>query len=183
MSMQVNLQINVIAFAIREEQLVVWVGKGSLLPDELLDDAARRIIQEQRGTSDYYMEQLYTFSHTRDNTVSVDVSYLALFPHGQSWSDQHDQEIVHYALKRLRWKVEYTNLMYSLLPDEFPMSQLQRAYEIVLGRPLDKRNFRKKILSLEIITQSGNKQTGFAARPAQMYRFAKKEPVLVKVFS
>jgi 8-oxo-dGTP diphosphatase len=72
--------------------------------------------------------------------------------------------------------------MWSLLPEKFTLSELQAAYETVLSKPLDKRNFRKKILALGLVTASGEKSTGRRHRPAMLYRFESKTPELVEVF-
>ena len=70
----------------------------------------------------------------------------------------------------------------SLLPEKFTLSELQTAYETVLSKPLDKRNFRKKILALGLVTASGEKSMGGRHRPAMLYRFESKTPELVEVF-
>jgi 8-oxo-dGTP diphosphatase len=79
-------------------------------------------------------------------------------------------EILTYALTRLRYKLEYTAVGFELLPEEFTLSELQSAYEIVLGEELDKRNFRRKILSAGVIESSGRTRSG-EGRPAQLYRY------------
>jgi 8-oxo-dGTP diphosphatase len=91
------------------------------------------------------------------------------------------QKIAKYGQKRLKWKVTYTNAIWSLLPEEFSLSQLQNSYESVLGKTLDKRNFRKKILSLKIIQETGNKVTIGAHRPAKLYKFSTKEPEIIEI--
>ena len=95
---------------------------------------------------------------------------------------QEDKEIISYAVQRLQWKIEYTNVVYSLLPREFTLSELQLTYEAILGKELDKRNFRKKILFLKLLKDTGKKRTGTVARPASVYEFRKRSPVRVKVF-
>ena len=90
----------------------------------------------------------------------------------------HDR-IVETALSRLRAKLGYTSVAYALLPDEFTLTELQRVYEIILGRALDKRNFRKKMLSLDILEATPRQKRDGAHRPAQLFRFTKKEPVFL----
>jgi 8-oxo-dGTP diphosphatase len=98
--------------------------------------------------------------------------------HGLGWWSVYDlpslafdhRRIVHYALTRLRYKLEYTAVGFELLPREFTLTELQTAYEIVLGEALDKRNFRRKILRAGIIEPSGNYRTG-EGRPARLYRY------------
>ena len=90
-----------------------------------------------------------------------------------------NNEVLDYARERLRNKLEYTNVAYSLLPSRFTLSQLQRVYESILGHELDKRNFRKRMLSLGIIEATGQRQAEGAGRPAQLYRFSSREPVVL----
>jgi 8-oxo-dGTP diphosphatase len=78
--------------------------------------------------------------------------------------------ILEYALQRLRWKLEWTALGFLLLPAEFTLSELQRVYETVLNDPLDKRNFRRKILAADVLEETGNMRAG-DHRPAKLYRF------------
>ena len=82
----------------------------------------------------------------------------------------HDR-ILEYALQRLRWKLEWTALGFLLLPKEFTLSELQKVYETVLSEPLDKRNFRRKILSAGVLEETGNMRAG-DHRPAKLYRFS-----------
>jgi 8-oxo-dGTP diphosphatase len=80
--------------------------------------------------------------------------------------------IVAYACERLKNKISYTNAIFALLPELFTLSQLQQAYEAILGRVLDKRNFRKKIMSLDMIAETTQMYRDGAHRPARLYRFA-----------
>ena len=74
-----------------------------------------------------------------------------------------------YGLTRLRNKITYTNLAFAFLPDRFTLSDLQSTYEVIFGKGLDKRNFRKKILSLDILGADGQARRG--GRPARLYQF------------
>jgi len=76
--------------------------------------------------------------------------------------------ILEYAMKRLKWKFEYTTVAFSLLPKKFTMTQLQDLYEIVFGTNFDKRNFRKKILSLGILVEE-EVMRNVSFRPPQLY--------------
>lgn len=184
----------------------MWALPGGLIePGERLRDAAARILHEQTGVERLYLEQLYTFDGSErdpDGRV-VSVAYYSLIPPVglelrttpkyqavRFWDCQckpsrlaydHD-EILSKALARLQSKVQYTNVMWSLLPPTFTLRQLQCAYETVLDRHLDKRNFRRKILSLGIVKTSGEKSTGGRHRPAMLYRFSSQEPEMVEVF-
>jgi 8-oxo-dGTP diphosphatase len=80
-------------------------------------------------------------------------------------------KILQYALDRLRGKLAYTNIAFNLLPEQFTLRELQRVYEIILHCKLDKRNFRKKILSTGILEDTGAKKMEGTHRPARLYRF------------
>ncbi|HXV60927.1 MAG TPA: NUDIX domain-containing protein [Vicinamibacteria bacterium] len=183
-----------------------WAFPGGLVEDgEALDAAAARILREQTGVSHVYLEQLYTFDDRKRDPSNrvVSVAYFSLVPPGgvalqttekyravRFWDlDRRPrplaydhEEILAYAQKRLQSKVQYTNVMFSLLPSKFTLSQLQSAYETVLKRSLDKRNFRKKVLSLGLVEASGERATGGRHRPAMLYRFEKMQPEIVEVF-
>lgn len=181
-----------------------WALPGGFVEDgESLDSAATRELQEETGVSDVYLEQLYTFGEPgrdpRGRVVSV--AYFALLrqPAALVAADDVDDarwfsvdglpalafdhaEILGYARQRLRYKIEYTNIVYSLLPETFTLTELQQVYERILGRPLDKRNFRKKIQSLDLVEPTGDARREGAHRPAMLYRFKSREPMIVEVF-
>jgi len=174
-----------------------WALPGGLLASsEAPDDAAIRKLGEETGVSDVFLEQLYTFSDL-DGRGSVAVAYFALVDAQQAhlarrrawlpaWfavADLPDlafdnASVIDYALQRLRAKLEYSNVGYSLLPESFTLSQLQGAYEAILARPLDKRNFRKRMLSLGIIEPTGRVAAEGRHRPAQLYAFRERRPVM-----
>jgi 8-oxo-dGTP diphosphatase len=140
-----------------------------------------------------FLEQLYTFgAPNRDPRGRViTVAYYALVPGERlllsaatdateaSWFSVSDlpplafdhADIVQTAIERLKSKLEYSNIAYALLPKSFRLSDLQRIYEIILGRELDKRNFRKRIASLGLVEATGKMDASGAHRPAQLYRF------------
>ena len=176
-----------------------WALPGGFVgEDEDLYDAARRELKEETNVSNVYLEQLYTFGQPGHDprTRVISVAYFALLSTGEL-AQQHvtgaddagearwwniyqlpdlafdHQRILDYALQRLRWKLEWTALGFLLLPDEFTLSELQRVYETVLNEQLDKRNFRRKILSAEVLEESGNVHAG-DHRPAKLYRFTSK---------
>jgi 8-oxo-dGTP diphosphatase len=176
-----------------------WAIPGGLLqPGEALLDAAVRKLEDETGVRDVFLEQLYTFSDLDDVTPggAVAVAYFALVDHTRvrladrpdwqpAWFSMRDlpqlafrnEHVLGYALGRLQNKLEYTNVAYSLLPERFTLSQLQRVYESILGHALDKRNFRKRMLSLGIIVATGERRAEGAGRPAQIYCFASRQPV------
>ena len=162
--------------------------------DETLDQAAQRGLREETGLADIYFEQLYTWgAPDRDPRRRViSVSYLALvdaqrlrgFGPGlrttgaalsdvQALLDAEDlafdhRQIIACGRERLAGKVEYTPIAFSLVPEEFTLPQLQRVYEILLGKPLYKANFRKKIAPL--VEETDRSTSGDAHRPSKFYR-------------
>ena len=172
----------------------MWaIPGGFVYITESLEGAAGRKLKEETGVNEVYMEQLYTFGDPgRDPRMRViTVAYFALIPADMtehrpggettetawvpisklpSLAFDH-REIVDYALVRLRYKLEYTMVGFRLLPDTFTLSRLQQAYEIILGEALDKRNFRRKILSADILEETGEKKHDGEGRPAKLYRY------------
>jgi 8-oxo-dGTP diphosphatase len=182
----------------------MWAFPGGLVPDgESTEVSATRCLFETTGVKDVYLEQLYTFSNpSRDpHGHVVSVAYVALinrthmslrvpgkcdninwFPVTRPPTLAYDHaEMLEYALQRLRWKLEYTNIVYSLLPRDFTLTELQRVYETILDRPLDKRNFRKKMLSLGMLQATPRLVKVGAHRPARMYRFRRRTPMIIEV--
>jgi 8-oxo-dGTP diphosphatase len=181
-----------------------WALPGGLVENnETLDQAAMRILKDQTGVSNIYLEQLYSFSTVNRDQFGrvISVAYYALVPSANvklqtttKYSDvkwvefaqlpplAYDHaEIAEYAKKRLENKISYTNAVWSLLPDKFTLRQLQAVYEAILGVKLDKRNFRKKLLSLGLLEEVGEKALLGAHRPASLYKFKTKEAEIVKV--
>jgi 8-oxo-dGTP diphosphatase len=171
----------------------MWAIPGGFVAmDESLEAAALRELEEETGVRDVYLEQLYTFGDVgRDPRGRViTVAYFALVPvtaidpHAGSdaaearWWSAYDlpalafdhADIIAYAVQRVRYKLEYSAVGFELLPEAFTLSQLQSAYEIILAEELDKRNFRRKILSADVIEETGDYRTG-DGRPAKLYRF------------
>jgi len=179
---------------------------GRVRTDESLDAAAARLLAERTGLRDVYLEQLYTFGHPERDPHGrvVSVAYVALIPHGgrfrtadgdggAGFADVHwrpvaalpplayDHEtVVATALARIRAKLGYTNLVYTLLPPAFTLGELQAMYEAVLGRRLDRRNFRKKMLALGLLRPLGRQRRG-AHRPAALYGFRHRRPMVVEI--
>ena len=172
----------------------LWALPGGFVEkNEKLEEAAARELFEETRLKDIYLEQLYTFGDPgRDpRGWTISVAYFAIVGADMThkvkagddagdadWFDVYHlpplafdhERIVSYALQRLRYKLEYTGLGFLLLPEEFTLSQLQSVYEVVLQEKLDKRNFRKKILGMGIIEETGKLQHG-DHRPAKYYRF------------
>ena len=171
-----------------------WALPGGFVEmDEDLEEAARRELAEETGVEELFLEQLYTFGRPdrdpRGRVVSV--AYFALVtPDGRRLRPGSDARAAEWfaadelpelafdhaailatALERLRGKVRYAPLGFELLPRRFTLTELQRLYEIVLGRELDKRNFRRKMHAMGVLVDTGKLQRGRAHRAAKLYRF------------
>ena len=175
-----------------------WALPGGFVrEEESVDEAARRELREETGLRDVFLEQLYTFGAPKRDPRGrvVSVAHYALVRLGDhrakaatdaksaSWHPvrgapklafDHD-EILAMALVRLQTKVRYVPLGFELLPPKFTLSQLQKLYETILERPFDKRNFRKKILDMDLLIETDESEQGVPYRPARLYRFDKKQ--------
>ncbi len=176
-----------------------WALPGGLVrPQESLDQAAARHLALQTNVTqkDAYLQQLYTFGDVdRDpNGHVISVGYYALIPSdkiklktttefsGVDWFPldklpplaYDHKSILDRALARLRFKLGYSNIAFGLMPHEFTLSALQKTYEIILGKKVDKRNFRKKIAGLKMLKATNTMETGRANRPAYLFRFSKR---------
>jgi len=161
---------------------------GAPLAAEPFDIAARRIARESTALREQYLEQLYTLSLTDSGGWMVVVSYMALLSssgsgpvpgEGASWYavdslptiSAPDQMVIDYALVRLRAKLGYTTVAFHLLPPTFTLTELQGAYETILGHPLDKRNFRRRVIAAGILARTDTQRRQGSHRPAALYRF------------
>lgn len=162
--------------------------------NETLDEAAARGAREEAGLADIYFEQLYTWGDIdRDPRMRIiSVSYLSLTPAEKltlsagsrtSSAELYDVEellssdeelafdhrrIIEYGRERIRNKTEYSRIAFEFLPKEFTLPQLQRVYEILLGKPLYKANFRRRVAPL--IDETERMTSGDAHRPSRIYR-------------
>jgi 8-oxo-dGTP diphosphatase len=175
-----------------------WALPGGFVRlDETLEEAARRELEEETGLHKLFLEQLYTFGSVnrdpRERVVSV--AYYALVKLSEhsvlaasdasdaAWFGVHDvpslafdhAEILQMALERLRGKLRYEPIGFELLPKKFTLSQLQHLYELVLERELDKRNFRKRVLAMDLLIETDEVEQDVAHRAARLYRFDEKK--------
>lgn len=174
-----------------------WALPGGFVHvDETLEVAARRELQEETGLKDIFLEQLFTFGEIdrdpRERVVTVayyslvnleghnvqastDARNAAWFSLGELPDLAFDHAtILKAAQERLRGKVRYQPIGFELLPEKFTLRQLQHMYEVILDRELDKRNFRKKVLGMEIVQETDEIEKDVAHRAARLYRFDQK---------
>ncbi|MGB3300771.1 MAG: NUDIX domain-containing protein [Phormidesmis sp.] len=180
-----------------------WALPGGFVQmDESVDEAAVRELKEETGVKNVFLEQLYTFGAVkrdpRDRIVSV--AYYALVnlqrhpvqaatdASDAKWFELADlpklgfdhQEILDCAGDRLRAKIRYEPIGFELLPTLFTLSQIQNLYEQILERPLDKRNFRKKLLKMDLLLDTGKKEQAVSHRAAHLYKFDAKKYSMLK---
>ena len=185
-----------------QRELAPYRGKwalpgGFVHADETLDEAARRELEEETGITRLYLEQLYTFSDLerdpRERVITV--AYYALVKLSDhriraasdatraAWFSVDDlphlafdhANIIDVALTRLQGKVRYQPIGFELLAPKFTLSQLQHLYETILDRQLDKRNFRKKILSMGFLLDLDEIEQDVAHRAARLYSFDRRK--------
>lgn len=165
---------------------------GFLKSSEAVDEAAKRILNQLTGLSDVYMEQLYTFGELERDPGAriVSVAYFALIKikdsdlelvrnHGATWIPisampplifDHSS-MVERALKKLQVRARTQPIGFELLPDKFTIPQLQGLYEAIYNKPLDKRNFRRKLLSMDLLEKQEEKEKESSRKGAWYYRF------------
>lgn len=168
---------------------------GALQHGETLEQAAVRKLAEETGVTDLFLEQLYTFADldASPDDGSVGVAWFALVDPARvrlaqrtAWRPEwwsldripplafDNEQVIDVARTRLINKLQYTNAAYSLLPEQFTMRELQEVYEAILGRPLDKRNFRRRLLATDFISATSEQRAEGRHRPARLYRFTNR---------
>ena len=171
----------------------MWALPGGFVNlEESLEAGARRELEEETGVRDVYLEQLYTFGEPdrdpRERVITV--AYYALVPsdemdiqagtdaEGVSWFAMRELPelafdhgaILDMAYDRLRAKLGYSTIAFQFMPRNFTLTELQHVYEVIQGEPADKRNFRKRILGLDLIEPTGKERRDGPHRPAALYR-------------
>lgn len=169
-----------------------WAIPGGYVRlSENLDEAALRILKERTNVDNIYLEQLYTFGNPLryPNARVITCAYFALVRaediniNTTSELDWHKltelpplafdhKEIIEYSMKRTRERLELCPVAYQLLHEKFTLTEMQRAYELIMGKKLDKRNFRKKALATEGLIELDEYTKLSSKRPARLYTFA-----------
>ena len=175
-----------------------WAVPGGFVKDnESLEEAVHRELLEETGVEIGYLEQLYTFGKPdrdpRERIVSVayfglvrpDIYKISAASDAKEvgWFDINDlpvlafdhQDILETAIKRLRAKITYEPIGFELLDKRFPFSDLENLYATLLGRGIDRRNFRKKIMGFGMLDELNEKVSKGAGRPANLFQFNKKQ--------
>lgn len=170
-----------------------WSLMGGFLErEESLDDAASRILHQLTGLSDIYLEQLYGFGEVDRDPVdrTISIAYYALInihdhdeqlvkEYSARWFPIDDlpdlifdhDEMVQAAKSRLRYKASNQPVGFELLPEKFTLPELQQLYEAIYETSLDKRNFRRRILSMNVLAKTGEKQKKYSKKGAFLYKF------------
>lgn len=171
-----------------------WALPGYFVrQEEGLEDAAARVLRETTGLEDVYLEQLRTFGEPGRHAFGrvITVAYYSLVkiadftpqPVGLSrevsWHALDElkdiafdhTEIIVAATEALGQSIRHRPVGFELLPPEFTLTQLQHLYEAIWRISLDRRNFRKKILAMDLLVELDRLQEGVAHRPARLYRF------------
>ncbi len=179
-----------------KSDLEVFQAKLSLLGDmvkdnEELDDAAYRILKERTGMNDVFLDQVRAFGHPARHPGGrvITVAYCSLLNINHHELKIHDndlhwhsvssleemafdhKEIVDYCYAWLQKRIQEHPLGFNLLPDKFSLRELQNLYEAILGVSLDRRNFRKKFASMDLLIDIDEMEQDVPHRPGKLYKF------------
>ncbi len=175
-----------------------WALPGGLvLEDESLEEAVERELKEETNVKVDYLEQLYSFGKPKRDPRNrvISVAYFCLVKPERhhikadtdakdvAWFDMQDlpelafdhEHIIEAATKRLQSKLTYEPIGFDLLANKFLFSDLEKLYTTILQKPIDRRNFRKKILSFKILEELEEKVSEGRGRPANLFKFNKKQ--------
>ena len=194
----IQIEVTVVLLRYFSKKLQVLTSEKGTFPNsyiqftESANDTVMRICQRLGiPNSDVYTEQLHTFSKVdRDSSRRISISYVGIVKKGEL-SDENTTarwnnievvqdmkldygEMLMYAITYIKSKLLNTTIAQYLLPDAFSLTELENVYEGILMRDLDKRNFRKKLLKLKLVTPTDQKVTGKKHRPAMLYRFTEQ---------
>jgi 8-oxo-dGTP diphosphatase len=178
----------------------LWALPGDFIyAQENIDAAAARILHELTGLERVYLEQVRTFGAVGRHPLGrvITVAYFSLvktnrydvhpssFAQSAEWVNLSElrnvpiafdhNEILDACFNALKQRVRVRPIGFELLPPKFTLTELQHLYEAILEAELDKRNFRKKILSMDFIVDLNESQEGVAHRPARLYEFDKSK--------
>lgn len=193
-------ELKILLIERNDEPFKDWLAlPGNLVQnDEGIEEAAERILHELTGLDDLHMEQFHTFGdvHRHPRGRIITVAYYALIridsqkelKPGQLakkalWHTVTDlpqlafdhTEIFKTGFNKLRRRLSYQPIAYELLPEKFTLTQLQQLYEAILSKKLDKRNFRKKMLSYGYLKELDEKQKNVSFRAAKLYKFDRRK--------
>lgn len=171
---------------------------GKWNKSESLESSAEKKLVQETGIDTLYLEQLFTTTGLDDESASAAVAYFALTDFTRvilrteeewkpGWFNVNElpqlafnnNQVIRQAITRIAAKLQYSNIAYSLLPEEFTLRQLQDVYEALDGQTVDRRNFRKKMLAGGLIEPTGKTRRDGAHRPAQLYTFLQREAVIL----
>ena len=171
------------------------IPAGFIRLSENLDNAALRILKEKTNVDNIYLEQLYTFGDPLRYPSSrvITCAYFALIRSDDiklsvdnsqgitevQWHEVYNlptlafdhKEIIEYSIKRMRERLEFCPIAFQLLPEKFTLTELQKSYELILDMKLDKRNFRKKVLTGSVLKELNEYTKIGSKRPARLYSF------------
>jgi len=194
-------ELKILLIERNEEPFKDWLALPGYIveQDESIDDAAERILYELTGLRDLHMQQFHTFGEVNRHPQGrvITVAYYALIRiNGQKelrpitqyarkafWHPVNElpklafdhSEIFKTGFNKLRRRLNYQPIAFELLPEKFTLTQLQSLYEAVLNKKLDKRNFRKKMLSYGFLKELDEKQKGVSYRAAKLYKFDRRK--------
>ena len=179
-----------------KSDLEIFEGRLSLLGDmvnnnEELDDAAYRILKQRTGMNDVFLDQVRAFSHPNRHPGGrvITIAYCSLLNINHHELKIHDndlnwhnvstlkemafdhKEIVDFCYQWLQKRIQEHPLGFNLLPDKFSLRELQNLYEAILGISLDRRNFRKKFASMDLLIDINEMEQDVPHRPGKLYKF------------